>query len=142
MAAAATLLLLLAAPSQATAAGAREVIPFSFAWRFFLGSPNAPPSYCNATSFANASNLQCPGLQASSATTAATCLASACSMGHAVWQFCPDAAVCAAGGRAVCWTGDYVPPCNKNNNWVGGVRSLPPDPGPPLPPRPSGIPHL
>lgn len=113
-----------------TAAG-RDVIPFSFGWRFYLGDPLAPTGSCNASSFPNdISNVQCSGLQAMSATTAAECLAQACAANAAAWQFCTNNATCGSKSGANCWAGSFTPPCHAHKDWVGGARSAPYVPSP------------
>ena len=134
------LILLLAAAPLIAAAAQRDTVPFSFAWRFFLGNPGAPPAACNASSFPlpNATGVQCTGLQASPAATADACRQSACDNGAGVWQFCTDAAACAAGNRSLCWIGECTGPARRNAQWVGGARDTP-SPGPPLPPAQPGF---
>jgi len=129
------LLAALAAAQAPAPLAARVALDFSFGWRFFLGDPTAPPPpACNNASLfpISISGVECQGLSALPAATADACLAEACEAGLAAWQFCTDAAKCAAGGRAVCWGGAFnASSCRANKPWVGGARTaLPPPPSP------------
>lgn len=117
-------------------AAARDVVPFSFGWRFYLGDPLAPTGACNASSWpTDISGVRCDGLQAfAEATTAAECLAQACAANVQAWQFCTSPS-CASKSGVNCWAGAYAPPCSAGKDWVGGARSAPyvPSPLPALP---------
>jgi hypothetical protein len=124
----------------------RTEVSFDFGWRFRLGATGPPPPPpapspsvgCDGKyAFANASGVQCAGLQFDGASTPEGC-ATACCNDNAcgVWQF-EDPAV----GGGGCWRGVCQGGMNPNKNWVGGARAAPTPPQPPPAPLPTNPPE-
>ena len=62
--------------------------------------------------------------QATTATSAATCLAAACASGVPLWQWCPGGLACGTG--ASCWIGSY-PGTSQDKaqaGWVSGLSNV------------------
>ena len=96
------------------------------------------PTHCTAAGQfpANASSVQCAGLQQDGgATTAAACAVACCNdQACAVWQFSSG-----TGGGGGCWRGTCQQPPVDSKGWIGGSRVPPaPAPAPPAPPPPVG----
>lgn len=129
-----TTALLFFATAASAAAPPREVIPFSFAWRYALGTdPNNGNTTCVPSTFPTPLNgVQCSGLQPeAAATNASACEAAACAASADAWQWCTDNTTSVCGTNNVtCWVGSYSK-CNGDGKapWVGAAR-------PPLPPGP------
>ena len=97
----------------------REEVNFDFAWRFHLGELDA---VCGDDAFPlKRDGVGCAGLQhVDSAKNADDCRDACCAdMLCSVWQFAE---------KDGCWIGQSNDCSNKNTEWIGGERVLPPPP--------------